>query len=393
MAENPRSQLERAYSLIQQEQMYEALGILEPLLAKDPNNIDAWWLMANAVSEPQAARRALDNVLRLDPNRADARHLLDELNAAVSEPVSVGATDLGFEDFTTDDPFAGLRSTETDASEPVAASGALADDSIPSFIRESVKPSGKPPRDFTVGDEEALEAALGTAGSGMGPNARTTAPTPSRQPAPRPGRLLLGLLAALVIILVLVVVLVVLPGANQKTTLTNTAVAAVPTISASTTAAATVESVVSTASVTSAPSPSSLPSAPTQAATQGSSASISLDSVAAALLTQFSSNSAFSTTHNPQAAIKSSSLGQTLTLSFCSPFGPKLTQTINSAMDLLATQAAPVSTQLQAISAEVYSCADNTQLLLKKVSPIADVVAYINKTIDVHKFRAGWQNQ
>jgi hypothetical protein len=95
---------------------------------------------------------------------------------------------------------------------------------------------------------------------------------------------------------------------------------------------------------------------------------------------------------NPKVAVSASSLGQTLTASFCSPFGPQLTAKLNQAMDALAAQAATVRDQVQAISVEVYNCVNTSQLETKVVSSIQDVLAYANKTMTARQFRAGWKS-
>jgi hypothetical protein len=79
MTDSMRSQLEQAYQLIQQDQLDEALRILRPITQQDPDSPDAWWLLANAVSEPEDAYEALTNVLRLEPGHAQAKELLDNL--------------------------------------------------------------------------------------------------------------------------------------------------------------------------------------------------------------------------------------------------------------------------------------------------------------------------
>jgi hypothetical protein len=74
-----QNQLEQAYNLIQQERMDEAVALLRPIVQVAPNNPDAWWLLANAVSDPTDAYDALGHVLRLEPNHEDAQELLDNL--------------------------------------------------------------------------------------------------------------------------------------------------------------------------------------------------------------------------------------------------------------------------------------------------------------------------
>ncbi len=75
-----QQQLQQALELIRAGRKEEAYKILNPLLQADPNNFNAWWLMANTVTDPQYVRMALDNVVRLRPDYAPARQKLDELN-------------------------------------------------------------------------------------------------------------------------------------------------------------------------------------------------------------------------------------------------------------------------------------------------------------------------
>lgn len=77
---NEQKDLEKAYGLIQKDRLDEALTILKPITQANPDNADAWWLTANAASEPRDARRALVNVLKLKPKYPKARDLLDKLN-------------------------------------------------------------------------------------------------------------------------------------------------------------------------------------------------------------------------------------------------------------------------------------------------------------------------
>jgi hypothetical protein len=84
--------LSEAYQLIEAEQLDEARAILEPLLAEDRDNADAWWLYVHAVTDSEAARDALDEVMRLDPNypgAADLKQSLDEPVAPASPQATV----------------------------------------------------------------------------------------------------------------------------------------------------------------------------------------------------------------------------------------------------------------------------------------------------------------
>jgi tetratricopeptide (TPR) repeat protein len=79
MADSTRAQIEQAYNLIQKEQLDQAIAILRQVVTKEPKNVDAWWLMANAVSEPANAYEALSKVLQLAPNHVEARAAYDQL--------------------------------------------------------------------------------------------------------------------------------------------------------------------------------------------------------------------------------------------------------------------------------------------------------------------------
>ncbi len=75
MNDATESQLMRAYELIEAGRLDEARSILSPILAANKNNPDAWWIYSHAVTDPLAAKDALDNVLRLDPQYPGAREL------------------------------------------------------------------------------------------------------------------------------------------------------------------------------------------------------------------------------------------------------------------------------------------------------------------------------
>src|SRR5258708_990971 len=116
MADATRSQLEQAYRLIQQEDLDKAIAILRPLTASQPNNTDAWWLLANAVSEPDDAYHALQNVLRINPNHQQAQELLGTLESEFPQLATGGSAAAGSSGF--DD----VASFDDLFSEPAASS-------------------------------------------------------------------------------------------------------------------------------------------------------------------------------------------------------------------------------------------------------------------------------
>jgi hypothetical protein len=77
MSENDT--LQQAYQLIRSGEKTEAVKLLLPIVRADPDNADAWWLLANAVDKSDQAKRALQQVLKIRPNDQRARRFLEQL--------------------------------------------------------------------------------------------------------------------------------------------------------------------------------------------------------------------------------------------------------------------------------------------------------------------------
>ncbi len=75
-----QQQLSQAYKLIKSGQKRQAEARLRDLLADDTDNADAWWLLANAATEPAAIREALERDLELRPDHKVAIKALAALN-------------------------------------------------------------------------------------------------------------------------------------------------------------------------------------------------------------------------------------------------------------------------------------------------------------------------
>lgn len=80
MTDSNDQALMRAYELIEDDRLSDAEALLKPILEQEPDNIDAWWLYAHAVSDPETARMALSQVLKLDHNYEGAQDLLNQLD-------------------------------------------------------------------------------------------------------------------------------------------------------------------------------------------------------------------------------------------------------------------------------------------------------------------------
>lgn len=98
-------QLQQVYEAIKAGRKQEAISILRPILEANPDQANAWWLMANAQQDPQAIREALENVLRLRPDNDKAQQMLAKLDARYPRKPKPPADEFDFD--VQDDPFGG----------------------------------------------------------------------------------------------------------------------------------------------------------------------------------------------------------------------------------------------------------------------------------------------
>lgn len=81
MSDATNQALAEAYTLIEADRDEEAVALLKPILERDQENVDAWWLYAYAVEDPETARMALNQVLKYDPDYPGASDLLNTLES------------------------------------------------------------------------------------------------------------------------------------------------------------------------------------------------------------------------------------------------------------------------------------------------------------------------
>jgi hypothetical protein len=94
MNQNTDIALKQAFDLIEGGNLEDAKAILRPILESEKDNADVWWLYSHAVTDPETARLALNNVLRIDPDYSDARDLLDQLEAQQKAQPSDGILEI-----------------------------------------------------------------------------------------------------------------------------------------------------------------------------------------------------------------------------------------------------------------------------------------------------------
>lgn|GEM_PF-2787981 len=73
-------QLHAARQLIAKGEKSQAVSILRQVCRQDPKNEEAWWLAAQAFTEPERIKMALERVLYFDPFHDEAEKMLARLN-------------------------------------------------------------------------------------------------------------------------------------------------------------------------------------------------------------------------------------------------------------------------------------------------------------------------
>lgn len=82
------TQLKNAYALIRDGRKAEALTLLRPITQQDPNNVQAWWLVANALDDPAKIQKTLTHILRIEPDHEGAANKLAVMIATHPEAPS-----------------------------------------------------------------------------------------------------------------------------------------------------------------------------------------------------------------------------------------------------------------------------------------------------------------
>jgi hypothetical protein len=85
MDASTKEQLQQAYGFIKSGRKREARGLLAPIVQKDRENEQAWFLLAYAVNDRDHQIQALRQVLRINPQNMKARSRLDQLETVFPE--------------------------------------------------------------------------------------------------------------------------------------------------------------------------------------------------------------------------------------------------------------------------------------------------------------------
>jgi len=389
MSQNTEVALKQAFSLIEAGDLEDAKAILRPILESDKDNADIWWLYSHAVTDPETARLALNNVLRIEPDYPDARDLLNQLEAQQKNEQ--------FDDF-------------PDADKEPAFIPAM-----PSSI-PGIKPL--PPRDLpgaTVSDtitDDFPDDVVGEEEEAF-----------YRRPLFYVPLITILLLVALAIVIIkpfavnspspqtteIATQIPVETVQSSALNITATTEGSSVGVATSTLQEVSTEAVTPTSEGLNSGAATSTPadvSAGTATSTSGeltigntTSAPTGIDSTAtdvaaiagsdgfATITTDFSGITL--TAENP-ISIDSTNLGQTLRVSVCTSAGKEMRELLPRAMETLAKSSVNYASQVQAISVQMVDCTSNSTLLWIG-SSIDDATAFANATLSDKDYQAKWR--
>ena len=120
MSESTKAILQRAYELIEDDELEQARALLTPLLETDAENPSLWWVYAHALRERSLGQMALERVLALDHEYPGAAELQADLLALEAQDDRL-LDDDGVEALSTSDTDAIDDWEELQASMPVQA--------------------------------------------------------------------------------------------------------------------------------------------------------------------------------------------------------------------------------------------------------------------------------
>jgi len=371
-----QDKLKRAYNFIKHDQTDEAQAILRPILAQEPENVHAWWLLAHALTDPGEIREALTKVITLDPDYSNAPKAR-ELLAQLDEHYPVSETPAGFEEVAVDEGIfrPGPVSEEEESAfwEEPFESAFLTPEETPSFASEQFPDLGE---DIFVTEEEEGEpgavfattpqpAEVGEADLRalfeLQPEAGTVdeASEAAREEKAarqrgRGGRLLrlsVGVLFILALAVVALVALVILGGGGKAKA---------------------------------DPGPLKILAAEPE-------------NIKNTLASARNELTAADLGPGGQVVVAESPLGQTLFVEFCAQPTPELPRLVAQGMDIVARQARAIQGTLPAVGVSVDLCAgDKRDNLYRAFASTEDAIRYVNGDlgqgeIGAANFQALWR--
>lgn len=332
---NSKEQLKRAYKLIKRDKTAEAQAIIRPILEAEPDNAQAWWLLAHTVEEPGEVRTALNKMLSLDPqnsNAAKARELLVKLDEQYPAPT-------GFED---EEIFTGFSTPELTTIPDIFAGGddfeALDAEMFPGFDAATPEPAAAPFETPQAQPESNADIArlfqFEEAGELDDEAKAALEEKAGRRPARRGRRLLRVALILLLIPLIAIAILVALLSGGDEEKKDPGALAA---------------------------------------------AQVQSEKVSQAVTAAESDLNSANLGSEKKVIIAQSPLGNTLFVEFCSQPAPDMPALIAQGMTIAAQQAPTVQDDLAAVGVSVNLCSSTPHDTLYRVSaPVKEAVRFLN---------------
>jgi hypothetical protein len=338
-----------AFELIENDRLNDAVIVLEPMLERETNNADVWWLYAHAVSDPNKARNALNNVLRLDPNYPGATDLAKSLDTKYPAPAATTIKSL---------------SPTPASSAPDILPDIEPEDDVSDLFEDDI-----------FEDEEAV-VLVGT--------------TASRR------RFLVPLAAALIVVVLVIALIIINPfkGAAPIPTATTGAQVAVAT---STGELIVPPTEVTTETPTDEPIPTqeveSVPTEPEPTATETEEVVTATEVVTSEATTSpdtldFSSlSSALSDYNVPEDGIEvmTTDLGDTLVVTVC---GDR--SALADVMDIVVNESVAFGDSVDGIGVSIGDCASPSTMRVIGAT-MNDVAAYTAGTLSMQEFKRLWR--
>lgn len=330
--------LSRAYELVEAGQYEQARAILAPILAANPNNADAWWVYAHAVTTPEDGRSALENVIRIDPRYPGAVELLQQ--ARELSPVNPNV------------PSAPMPPGTIPEENPVEAD--FLDSEFEDIESVSAIPSGQPSR---------------------------------KQPSETKRSGALPILALALIAAVVVIAILVLPSLNSPTeTPTSTsdnAVIVAPTDIPASLATGEVTESVPIADVTPVTVPETVEPPAVEVAT-AEAVPANYPAVSEALAAFPLATAGIVETQT--------SLGNTVLANVCSASGREMRMLLPQVMNALASQSSSLPETVQAVGVRLVNCESNAPML-SVAAEIVTAQSFAQGDLSAGEFAATWRPQ
>lgn len=335
MNDQLQSALASAYEMIEADQLEEARALLKPILAEDLDNADAWWLYAHAVDDPEVARTALNNVLRIDRDYPGAAELMETLERTYP--------------------------TSTPAAEPdLFAENA-------SVLPDLVDDLDLNEEDLDLDLDADLEEPRGT-------ETASTSAAASRRSSPAPVLLLLLLLAGILVIVLLVALLS--GGTGEQPAL-------VPTAESDAAAAGDEQQTL--------PALEASPSAVDDE--QGQDGQLTADTtgqVLAELEAALAAELADVDLVPGSAVVRDTELGKTLLVAVCTSTGDDMRAVLSQSMNGLSRLAEQINSVADAVGVQLVDC--ETEATIRIIAgPVEQAAQYASGALDRENFESGWR--